>query len=114
MVNDSWLGEFEKVEVDPGHLTSRLHALRDNQSVPLPNEGSARARRISGMEHELAEIGEFVSDCDRWADGIRDIRTNRNDVRIMMTGYLAKVRSKAVERGRQLHEELQYVKGLSK
>ena len=114
LYDEEWSTELSGKEVDHGHLTSRLNALRDNKDVPLPNEGSARQRRIQNMEFELGEIVEFIADCDRWAEGTATIRTNRNDVPVMMTGYLTRARAKAVARGKELHAELQYIRAQTK
>lgn len=108
---DSW-GD-DGLEVDPGELPRRLAALAENQPPPLPNEGAARRRRIERMERELNECAEFVNDCDRYADAVRDAQLVRADVRVLMGAHLAKLRARAVERGRELHAELKVIRARS-
>lgn len=103
--------DWSQDQVDPGELPARLTALADNIPPPLPNQGGARQRRIEKMEEELSDIARFVTDCDRWGTGTRDIQLIGNDVRTLMEGHLAKLRRRAVERGRQLNGELEYIKG---
>lgn len=107
-VYTSW-AEYE-VDIDPGELPRRLEQLADNQPPPLPNEGAARRRRIERMERELNECAEFVNDCDRYADAVRDVKLVRNDVRLIMDSHLRKLRARAVDRGRELHAELKVIR----
>lgn len=105
---DSWANDVSVI--DPGELPRRLEQLADNQPPALPNEGAARRRRIDRMERELNECAEFVNDCDRYADAVRDVQLVRGDVRVMMGAHLAKLRSRAVDRGRELHAELKAIR----
>lgn len=105
---DSWADDI--VDVDPGELPRRLEQLSNNEPPPLPNEGEARRRRIDRMERELNECADFVADCDRYADAVRDTMLVRSDVRVIMGAHLAKLRAKAVERGRALHAELKAIR----
>jgi hypothetical protein len=106
-------GSSTPKEVDPGMLTQRQAQLRENEEPPLPAKGKAREARIAKMQAELAEIQAFIDDCDRWAEQTRDVQLTGNEVRIMMTAYNAKIRKKAVTRGRQVNSELQYIKAQS-
>jgi len=107
-IYDRWADDT--TQVDPGNLTMRLTELRDNIEPELPAKGTARHRRIERMQRDLNEIMGFVEDCDRWAEQTRDVQLVGRDVRIQMTSHLTRLRAKAVERGRQIHDELQYLR----
>ena len=107
-IYDRWSDDTQ--QVDPGQLTMRLAELRNNIDPVLPAEGSARHRRLERMQHDLNEIMAFVEDCDRWAEQTRDIQLVGRDVRIIMNKHLAEWRAQAVERGRKIHAELQYLR----
>lgn len=110
-VFDDWADD-QIEEVDPGQLTKRLEALKENEPVPLPNEGNARRRRIERLESELNEIKDFLSDVERWDAGQKEIQTIKNDVRLLMFAHLAKLKGRATARGRTIHQELQFLRGL--
>jgi hypothetical protein len=107
-IYDSWADDGR--EVDPGELPVRLSALRDNEEPELPTKGQARQRRMDKMQRELNEIQSFVNDCDRYADAVRDVSLVGQEVRILMSARLAKLRRRAVERGQQIHGELQFLR----
>lgn len=107
-VFDSWADD--SIEIDPGQLPHRLEQLAENQPPPLPNEGAARRRRIERMERELNDCAEFVNDCDRYSEAVRDVRLVGGDLRPMMDAHLARLRRRAVDRGRELHAELKLIR----
>lgn len=110
-IYDRWADDTH--QIDPGNLTNRLTELRDNIEPELPAKGTARQRRIDNMQSELNAIMAFVEDCDRWAEQTRDIQQVGNQVRHLMNARLTALRARAVERGRQTHNELQYLRRVS-
>lgn len=107
-VFDRWSDDV--AVIDPGQLPARLAQLAENVPPVLPNEGAARRRRIDRMERELNDCAEFVNDCDRYAEAVRDVRLVGGDLRPMMDAHLARLRARAVNRGRELHAELKAIR----
>lgn len=110
-VFDDWADDNN--QVDPGELHNRLIQLRENEEPELPTKGQARQRRIKKMEEQLNDIAEFINDCDRWTEQTREIHLIGKDVRIMMNEHLAGLRKRAKDKGREINNELQFVRSQS-
>lgn len=87
-------------------LPQRLIELRDGNEPSLPNRGQARQRRIAEIGAEIARIGDFIDDLDRYADNARWARLEGNAVGPYMKRLVAELRAANVVERENLRTEL--------
>ncbi len=90
------------------YLSPTQIALRDGLAPAPAAEGLARQQRLAKMERELADVADFVADCDRYAGFMEHLESPcvHPAVPQMMGRHLDEMRRKALSSGRQLRADI--------
>lgn len=97
---DSWsdVPEVRTMANQPvySELPRWLTDLRDGIEAPPAQQGIARQQRLAKMERDIADLADFIADCDRYAEFVPRL----------MGIHLLERRAQAIVKGRRLREEL--------
>ncbi len=109
MSADNW-GDLDvrTMADEPVYLSPTQIALRDGLAGPAPAEGLARQQRLAKMERELADVADFVADCDRYGEFMKPLESPcvHPVVPQMMGRHLEEMRRRALASGRQLRVDI--------
>ncbi len=113
-MTDTWedggwaVAEARTVMDEPAYLSPTQIALRDGLAGPAPAEGLARQQRLAKMERELADVADFVADCDRYSAYMEHLESPcvHPVVPQMMGRHLEEMRRRALASGRQLRVDI--------
>jgi hypothetical protein len=89
-------------------LTERQIALRDGTAPEPPNAGEARRERLAEMRSQLANLADFVTDCDRYKEALPTLRHGCVSPHVprLMALHLMERRAQAVRKQERLREDL--------
>lgn len=114
MSADNWSDDIlddqtiQRIATSDLYLSQTQIALRDGLAPEPTNAGLARQQRLAKMERELADIADFVADCDRYAVFMEHIENPciHDAVPKLMGKHLEDLRRRALATGRQLRQDL--------
>lgn len=88
----------------PGWLTD----LRDGTAVASATTGLARQQRLAQMERDIADLADFIADCDRYSEFMNALESPCVSPHVprLMGIHLQERRAQAVLKGRRLRTEL--------
>jgi hypothetical protein len=88
----------------PGWLTD----LRDGTAVASATTGLARQQRLAQMERDIADLADFIADCDRYSEFMNALESPCVSPHVprLMSIHLQERRQQAVLKGRRLRSEL--------